>query len=387
MGYEGGGGGAVGPTGPTGATGAAGAVGATGAAGSANISATTGTILKATSTTAGGDSLLTETRSPDLVTCTGPYTTRLDAVGTDETIALLIDNQTAAAAGAQQRPGYVAFRGRGWKTASTAASVITEGGYQLRPIEGSSAPVAHLYVGYRFGGTGAWSSYGFWNSADNNYGTALQVATYIATVSGFRLTANGGGMSETGGGVVRFRNLAAASAWEGWSSPSTGHTGSRFDLISDQGTPTAGSLLRVGHGSGAFATELFAVSCATATMGHVRINGVDLGWNVRNVVVAASPVTAAWGDRINVDTSGGAIVVNLPAVPAVTSPRQFDCIITHVGGNAIAAAITVNAFNAGDATNKINGANSFSINVTGASIQICHDGDSTNSRIVGGRLL
>jgi hypothetical protein len=118
-------------------------------------------------------------------------------------------------------------------------------------------------------------------------------------------------------------------------------------------------------------------------MGHLYVNGVSLGWTVRNVSSVNSPVTAAWGDRINVDTTTGAVTINLPAVPSVASPRQLDMIITHVGGNGGANPITVSA----NGANLINGSGSFSLNVTSGSILICHDGDGQNSRVVGARLI
>lgn len=58
--------------------------------------------------------------------------------------------------------------------------------------------------------------------------------------------------------------------------------------------------------------------------------------NRRNVTNADSPVTAAYGDDISCDTSGGAITINLPAAVAGRAP-----VIIRAGADAVTANITV----------------------------------------------
>jgi hypothetical protein len=58
--------------------------------------------------------------------------------------------------------------------------------------------------------------------------------------------------------------------------------------------------------------------------------------NRRNVAFADSPVTAAYGDDISCDTSGGAITINLPAAVAGRAP-----IIIRAGADAVTNNITV----------------------------------------------
>lgn len=321
-----------------------------------------------------GDSAITDDGTT--IAATEPVGVTLSSIGTTKTRGVTVANETASGSQVSPQVG-----------GSSKHSGGTQHNWAIQnePQSASRQIVRLLYgTGTTPPASTAWTL----DTVDPNFGLTLGTAAFVTSnITGFRLAINGGGLKETGGGRAVFQSAAAGEPWEGLSSTSTGNTGARFQLTCDAGTPTAGRFFRIGYGSGTFTTEAFGISSATATRGHLFVNGVDLGWTVRNVAFADSPVTVAWGDRLNVDTSGGVVVCNLPTIPAVTSPRQIDCVITHVAGNAAVSAITVNAFSAADGTNKINGANSFSINVTGASIEICHDGDSTNSRVIGGRLL
>uniref|UniRef100_A0A6M3Y3C9 Putative tail collar domain protein n=3 Tax=viral metagenome TaxID=1070528 RepID=A0A6M3Y3C9_9ZZZZ len=80
--------------------------------------------------------------SPDLTTAatitkTAIGTTQSDAYG----LGLL--NTTAAAAGAQQYSPPLVFRGSGWKTDATAASMKVEFMADVRPVQGAAAPTGY----------------------------------------------------------------------------------------------------------------------------------------------------------------------------------------------------------------------------------------------------
>ncbi len=366
--------GAVGPTGPAGADGAdgaAGAVGATGPTGPAGSAAsvTYANVATALAAAAGATTVIA-----------GPTTVQLDAIGTAETTAARISNETAAASGLQQRPGYWERRGYGWKTGGGGASVMVEVGDQLRPTQGNANPTAQWYMGYRIpGGSGAWSTFGFFNNSDNSYGVVLQMQTFVATGSGYRLLLNGGGVKENGGGRALFQSAAAGEPWEALSSTSTGNTGARYQFTCDAGTPTAGTFFRVGYGSGSFSTEVFSISSATATRGRVSINGIPIGWVLRSGV----SITAAIGDRINGSTTTGAVAITLPAVPSTVSTRDADIIVKDADGNALINNITITP----DAGDTIDGAASLVIAINKASVTLCHDGDGTNWRVVSSYLL
>jgi hypothetical protein len=61
-------------------------------------------------------------------------------IGVTSTAGLLIDNTTAAAAGAQQYSPRSGQGGCGWKTASTAASQSVRYWTEVRPVQGTTAP-------------------------------------------------------------------------------------------------------------------------------------------------------------------------------------------------------------------------------------------------------
>lgn len=315
-----------------------------------------------------------------LTTITGTTVLRQDAIAALETTGVLITNETAAAAGVQQRSPYVVLRGQGWKTISGGSTTIIEVGDQLRPVQGGTLPSAQWYFSYRIpGNTGSWSTFGFFDSNNSSFGVVLTCSTFVTSGNGFRLTSNGGGVKENGSARALFQNATAGEPWEGTSSTSTGNTGARFQLTCDAGTPTAGTALRVGFGSGSFATSLFEISTATATMGHVRINGIDIGWNVRNVAFADSPVTAVIGDRFNVDTTLGIVVILLPAVPtSLVSARATDIRVKDAKGTFNTNKCTVTPAGA----NKIdNVAASIDLVTAFANTDLCHDGDASNWRV------
>lgn len=86
------------------------------------------------------------------------------------------------------------------------------------------------------------------------------------------------------------------------------------------------------HTSGVFATDLAAARWALA------VDLTEMNRFIRKfrlVTSAASPLQAAAGDDLMVDTSGGAVTITLPAAPVITDQPIH---IVHVNGTA---AITV----------------------------------------------
>lgn len=84
------------------------------------------------------------------------------------------------------------------------------------------------------------------------------------------------------------------------------------------------------------------LTIADAATTYVPLSGTTaagrdlLTLNRRNVTNADSPVTAAYGDDISCDTSGGAITINLPAAVAGRAP-----IAIRAGADAVTNNITV----------------------------------------------
>jgi len=288
-----------------------------------------------------------------------------DSIGTTKTIGVDIGNDTASGSQVSPQVNEHAYHSGG--TRHNFA----------RQVEPQSASRAIWRECYGTGTTAPPNTLSYGDTSDPSFGVARCAPTFVATSggNGHRLASNGGGVKEDGSTNAIFQNAAAGSKWQATSSTSTGNTGARFEFLCDAGTPTAGRAMRLGYGSGSFATELLGVSCATATMGHLFVNGVDLGWNVRTVAFADSPVTAAIGDRFLVDTTGGIVTINLPAVPSVTSARQLDVIVIDAKLNFGANRCVL----APNGTNKIDTVNaSIALTTNGVGATLVHDGDGTN---------
>jgi hypothetical protein len=75
-------------------------------------------------------------------------------IGTTSTDGIVLQNTTAAAAGAQQYSPRLRFRGSGWKTNATAAAQDIEYWIDARPIQGTSAPTSQLSFNVQTNGSG-----------------------------------------------------------------------------------------------------------------------------------------------------------------------------------------------------------------------------------------
>jgi len=88
---------------------------------------------------------------------------RLDVVtnglGVTQTNAsgIMIENSTAAAAGAQQISPRLMFRGSGWKTNATAASQTVDFSLDVLPVQGAAAPTGTLQIASSIAG-GAYTN-------------------------------------------------------------------------------------------------------------------------------------------------------------------------------------------------------------------------------------
>ena len=96
-------------------------------------------------------------RSGSSLELTGSITSTRAGIGTTSTDGLVLNNTTAAAAGAQQMSPRIRFDGFGWKTDATAASQAVSFINELLPVQGTSAPTANLLWLYSVNG-GAYST-------------------------------------------------------------------------------------------------------------------------------------------------------------------------------------------------------------------------------------
>lgn len=82
----------------------------------------------------------------DVGTTTNTYTRRFDSLGVTVTegAGMVLENTTAAAAGAQQISPILTFRGQGWKSNATAASQINKWRVYLLPVQGTTVSQGRL---------------------------------------------------------------------------------------------------------------------------------------------------------------------------------------------------------------------------------------------------
>lgn len=106
---------------------------------------------------------------------TGIGVTNSDANG------ILLQNTTAAAAGAQQESPGIVFEGRGWKTTATAASQQVKWRIKTLPVQGAANPSSYFVFENSING-GAYSNSIFFDSAGVSYANNFEGG--LRTVSG-----------------------------------------------------------------------------------------------------------------------------------------------------------------------------------------------------------
>lgn len=100
-----------------------------------------------------------------------------------------------------------------------------------------------------------------------------------------------------------------------------------------------------------------------AALDALVIGGSSVG--VTRITNADSPYTPG-GGAILANATGGNIVVNLPVIDAAIDGLEIIVKAVAVGANTV----TINAYNAGDGTDKIDGANSYALTVQYQSVTL-----------------
>jgi hypothetical protein len=146
----------------------------------------------------------------------------MDAIGAtlNQTKSLLLENQTAAAAGAQQISPALIFRGNGWGTTAPVSDSVKWAIYTL-PIQGTTTPKSYLFFSSKLG-SASWS--------DNLYVTS-DGASYAYTFSSSRSLAS-----------------------EFYQSPIFSSTGNTI-ISADNNNTSSDGIIRFGRGSATPTTE------------------------------------------------------------------------------------------------------------------------------------
>lgn len=373
--------GAVGPTGPAGAegavgpTGPAGATGPTGPAGSANIAGTTNALVKFSAASTGGDSSVTDTGTA--VTSAVPVTARAPDIRTTPTPGLTAENPTASDVTntVQVSPS---VRQLSHVRVSGADRTVGFECY-LVPSTGGNAD----WIWRRDLGAGAgYAQVGAWLNADSVQGLqGLSINRLLvnSTSGGLFFLSDASRVELRSDGGIALSGFASGGPLHLLSRRTSSE---RFRMhVALASSPGSDAYVQGGFGTGTSFTAEWGMYAYGPASVHAAAMTPVARWNVRAVTNADSPVTAAIGDWIIADTTGGAITINLPAVPSTVSPRGEDVRITDTG-NAGANNVTVNAA-AGDL---INGATPLVIATNNASRNLSHQGDGTNWRIASGYL-
>ncbi len=101
------------------------------------------------------------------ITITNPYALWVDegaarfdreSIGTTSTDGIILQNSTAAGAGAQQYSPRIRLTGQGWKTDATAASQTVDWIMEARPVQGAANPTVNLAILAQVNGGGYTSA-------------------------------------------------------------------------------------------------------------------------------------------------------------------------------------------------------------------------------------
>jgi len=221
-----------------------------------------------------------------------------DALGTTSTDGVVLQNNTAAAAGAQQYSPRIRLTGQGWKTNATAASQTVDWVIENQPVQGAANPTSILALNYQVNGGGYNEQAAFYSSGQLRLGAGVRLKNvsgdldvrnsadsgYSGVTTGFHNVTSFFQIIPSGAALVRLWNsvkaLELSSDWGvSWSNTTqvstldTGIIRSAANTVRiNQGGPTntsAGNLI-VGTSAGAIGTSgagvlAFTLSTAPTT--------------------------------------------------------------------------------------------------------------------------
>ncbi len=198
------------------------------------------------------------------------------ALGTTQVTnkGLLLENTTAAAAGAQQISPAIAWKGRGWKTNATAASQSVDFRSYLLPVQGTANPLGRLIFQSSVN-AGSFTTKAGLDTNGLFYSTDFTSdSTFLGTSGnekfGFGAIANGGNCTAIG-------SLASAT---GSNSTALG-LGS---IAANSNDVAIGINARTGNGSVAIGASALAQGNENVAIGH----GWNLSGGINNVAIGGN---------------------------------------------------------------------------------------------------
>lgn len=192
-------------------------------------------------------------------TSTNTQTHQFNALGATVTDCFLLDNNTDAAAGAQQYSPFLRWRGRGWKTNATAASQTVDFDAGVTTTQGSSSPTGNWLLRSSIDG-GAYTT--IISIANNpNVGTVFHsgALSIIGTTNGT--------VTLGGSGTLRIAGAGHAGKIQyNITSVLPGSAAIQLTNLNANVTATSGTHSEIGIGSG------FAPTSGTAVYNMVIAN-------------------------------------------------------------------------------------------------------------------
>lgn len=157
-------------------------------------------------------------KQPLSVSSTGLLTETFPAVGTSQSAGLILQNTTAAAAGAQQYSPMLELSGRGWKTNATAASQTVTFGAQTRPVQAAANPTGFLDIAANINGAGYGAPIASFNSAGyTDFGSFITTPVggaggvfNTAQTAGIEISASGSAVAVYGSSIGPLNDLAGS---------------------------------------------------------------------------------------------------------------------------------------------------------------------------------
>jgi hypothetical protein len=235
----------------------------------------------------------------------------------DPSKGLLLDNITAAAAGAQQISPAIVWGAQGWKIAATAASQSVKFQAFVLPVQGSSNP------------TGTWQLQKSINGGGYSNVMSVTSDAIEAKFSSAGLTLTNGGINFSGGGVVA-QQLITGGTW-------TFNFNSGLAALNAWVFTHAASSVTSGTAQNVVTTGTFNPTSGTGSYNSMTLsptinqtggaNGATRGLYINPTLTAAADFRAieiSAGKTILAPATTGRTSLNIPSGTAPTSPNHGD---------------------------------------------------------------
>lgn len=197
-------------------------------------------------------------------------------IGTTSTDGIVLQNTTAAAAGAQQYSPRLRFTGQGWKTNATAASQTVDFAIETQPVQGSANPTGNLAIQAQVNG-GGYTTRLLVASSSNLLQIGVSGDGTLGVSAGGQLTLNAGGSNAA---ITNGTNFGLRSTGHfGWGSGNASANG-------DTGlTRQAAAVVRVSNMS----TGAGSLVLGTSTLGSIGTSGVGVLAIANGTAPSSSP--------------------------------------------------------------------------------------------------